>query len=85
MWRKIKSSFILKKIFGFIYSRIKYNTILYNKEIQRKLGLYLIDFKRFSGRYKVESNGVTKEYNSYNHNLIYMGQYSNGKRNGNGE
>jgi len=68
-----------------MYSAKKYNTILYNKEIQRKLGLYLIDFKRFSGRYKVESNNITKEYNSYNHNLIYMGQYSNGKRNGNGK
>ena len=68
-----------------MYSKMKFNIILYNKRIQGKLGLYLIDFKRFSGRYKVEEKGVIKEYNSYNHNLIYMGQYSNGKRNGNGK
>ena len=85
MLRKIKSSFILKKVFNNINNRRKYKSILYNKKLQKKLGLDLIDFRRFSGKYKVEENGRTKIYNSYNNKLIFGGYYSNGTRNGYGE
>ena len=84
MWRKIKSTFILKKIFNIVDSKIKFETIVYNKNIQRKFGLNLIDFKRFSCKYRVEENEKIKEYNSYNDKLIFEGYYSNGKRNGKG-
>ena len=73
MWRKIKSIFILKKIFNNIESKRKLNLILYNKKIQKKLGFGLIDFKRFSGRYKVEKNGEIKEYDSYSNILLFEG------------
>ena len=85
MWRKIKSSFILKKIFGYVDYKIKLNTIAYNKKIQKKLGYNLNDIKRCSGRYKDEDNGKTKVYDSYNHKLLFKGYYANGKKNGNGE
>ena len=52
--------------------------------MQKKLGLNLIDFRLFSGRYIEEEDGKTKEYNSYNHQIIFEGEYSNGKRNGEG-
>ena len=82
MFNKISSSFILKKIFNFLDNKIKYNTVVHNKKLQKKLGLNLIDFRIFSGRYKIEEDGKTIEYNSYNNQIIFKGQYSNGKRNG---
>ena len=75
----------MKKIFVNLDSKIKLTSIVYNKKIQKKLGLNLIDFKRFSGRYRKEENGITREYNSYNHNLLFEGNYSNRKRNGKGK
>ena len=85
MWRKIKSIFILKKIFNYVDSHIKYRTIKYNKNFQAKFGLTLIDFKRFSGRYIIKEYDKIKEYNSYNNKLIFEGHYFNGKRNGKGK
>ena len=85
MWRKIKSNFILKKVFGYLDYKKKLIIIAYNKSIQKKFCLTLIDFKRLSGRYKVEENGKTKEYNFDNDKLVFEGQYANGKRNGKGK
>ena len=85
MWQKIRSTFILKKIFNYVDNKIKFNTIVHNKNLQKKLGLNLIDFRRFSGRYKEEKDGKTKEYNSYTCELIFEGEYSKGKRNGEGK
>ena len=85
MWRKIKSSFILTKVFSYADFKLKLYTIVYNKKIQKKLGYNLNDFKRCSGRYKVLEYGKTKEYNSNNDKLLFEGIYANGKRNGNGK
>ena len=85
MWRKIKSVLILKKIFNYVDSKIKFRTIVYNKNIQRKFGLNLNDFKRFSGKYRVEEHGEIKEYNSYDNRLLFEGHCLNGKRNGIGK
>ena len=85
MWRKIKSSFILTKVFSYVDFKLKLYTIVYNKKIQKKLGYNLNDFKRCSGRYKVLEYGKTKEYNSNNDKLLFEGIYANGKRNGNGK
>ena len=63
---------------------IKFNTIVY-KLIQKKLGLDLNDFKRFSGRYIEESSFGIKEYSSNDNRLIYDGEYGNKKRNGLGK
>ena len=82
---KIKSSFILTKTFNIINNRRKFKSIVYNKKLQKKLGLDLIDFRRFSGKYKLEKDGKTKIYNSYNNKLIFEGHYYNGKREGYGE
>ena len=81
----IRSKFILKTIFNNINYGRKLNLILYNKILQKGLNIDIIDFKMFTGRYKItEENEKVKEYNSYNDNLIYEGEYLNGKRNGKG-
>ena len=85
MWQKIKSSFILKKIFNNLYYKRKLNIIEYNKRIKQKLDINLIDFRRFSGKYKEEKYGKTIYYNSYNNRLLFEGHYSGGKRNGEGK
>ena len=84
MWLKIKSSFIFKKILNYIDSKRKFNTIIYNKRIQKKLGFNLIDFKRISGKFIIEENDLIKIYNSFTNNLLFEGYYSNRKRYGKG-
>jgi antitoxin component YwqK of YwqJK toxin-antitoxin module len=85
MLEKINSSFILKKIFYNLDIKKKLNLIMHNKLIQKKLGLNLIDYKRISGRYIIQENNKIKEYNSYNHQILFEGYFSNGKRNGGGK
>ena len=85
MWRKIRSNYLLKKILIYVDDRSKFNLIKYNKKIQAIDGLNLINFRRFSGRYIKEEYGRIKEYNSYNDDLIFEGEYLNGRRNGKGK
>ena len=81
---KIRSFYILKKIFNYLYNKIKFSIIVHNKKLQKKLGLKINDYITFSGRYLEKLNNKVIEYNSYNHLKIYEGDYSNGKRNGKG-
>ena len=85
MWRKIRSNYLLKEILIYIGDRRKFNLIKVNKKIQEITGLNLIDFRRFSGKYIIEQYGIVKVYNSYNDDLIFEGEYSNGRRNGKGK
>jgi len=58
MVKLIKSIFILKKIFSLINNKTKFKLIVYNKNIQNKLNIDIIDYRRFSGRYKIyDENG----------------------------
>ena len=81
MVKNINSIFILKKIFSFVNITIKLKLVVYNKKIQHKLNINIIDYRRISGRYKIyDENGKIKEFSSYNDELIYEGEYLNGKR-----
>jgi len=85
MINEIKSSYTLKELFNYINDKGKFNLIVYNKKIQNILGLNILDFRRFSGRYMIgERNGKGKEYNDKDQ-LIFEGEYKNGKRNGKGK
>ena len=66
-------------------SKIKFNTIIYNKKVQKKLGLNLIDFIRFSGKYIEEKNDKIEVYSYFNKKILFEGQYSNRKKNGEGK
>ena len=86
MLKNIKSNNILKKIFVHIIDRNKFKLIVHNKNIQNILNIDIIDFRLFSGKYiKYDEKGIIKEYNSTNDNLIYEGEYLNGKRHGKGK
>ena len=53
MWKKIKSFFIFKKLFNHLDSKRKLGIIIYNKKIKTKFGLNLIDYMRYSGKYRI--------------------------------
>ena len=86
MLNSIKSQFITKKIFSNIdYSR-KLLLIVYNKNFQHILNLNIIDYINQSRKYiKLERNGKGKEYDRETNNLLFEGEYLNGKRNGIGK
>ena len=84
MWRKIKSLYILKMLFDYVGPKRKLDIIIYNQKIKTKCGLNINDYKRCSGKYRKDDNGIIKEYNSYDNTLLFEGQFSNRKRNGKG-
>ena len=85
MLLSIKSIFILKKSFSYVYGKKKLNLITYNKKLQKILNIDIVDFRRFSFKYIIGSrNGPGKEYRNYDDKLLFEGDYLNGKRNGKG-
>ena len=86
MFNKIKSYNIFKKIFSYVSDRKKLKLIKYNKHIQKKLGINIIYYKTYSGKFIInEKNGKVKEYCGYTENLIFKGEYLNEKRHGKGK
>ena len=84
--KSIKSNYIIKTIFSFLKKDIKLYLFHYNKQFQNLSGFNLEDYKKLSGRIKIEGiNGYDKEYELETMNLIYKGFYLNGKKNGKGE
>jgi len=75
-------------IFSFLNEKQKLNLIIYNKKLQKLLRVDIEDYKRISGKYKIgkrKGNGKGKEYILKRTNLIFEGEYINGKRNGKGK
>ena len=48
---KIKSNYIIQKIFSFIGDEIKLKLIKYNTKIQKQLFIDIINYKLYSGKY----------------------------------
>ena len=85
MFKKIKSFYFLRVLFSFIDEKQKLELIKYNKRFKEIINISLINYKFFSGKYiEYESNGNGKEY-SFDGNLLFKGEYLNGKRNGKGK
>ena len=83
---KIKSNFIIKKIFSICNEKDKLKLVKYNKNLQNKIGIKLINYKLFTGIYiEYESKEKGKEYFGYDGKLRFKGKYFNGKRNGRGK
>ena len=82
----IKSSYIIKGIFLFLNDKQKLNIIIYNKKLQKILGVDIEVYKKISGKYRIgEKNGKGREYTLIENRLIFKGEYLNGKRNGKGK
>ena len=86
MLENIKSTYFSKMIFTWINEKRKLNTIKYNKNLQEKMNITLLNYKIFYGKYIIfEDKGKGKEYDIFNDKLIFEGEYLNGKRNGKGK
>ena len=83
----IKSKYIIQIIFSNLSTPIKLKTIKYNKNLQNKINIKLIDYKYYSRRYILyEDDGKKgKEYFYYDDTLNFEGDYLKGERNGKGK
>ena len=82
----IKSSYILNEIFSFLNMKQKLKIMIYNKQLQEKLGFNIENYKKLSGKYKIGGkNGLGSEYILGTNKLIFEGEYLNGVRNGKGK
>jgi len=82
----IKSSYIIKEVFSFLKEKNKLNIIIYNRELQKIIGVDIEDYKKIDGKNKKGiKNGKGKEYLLNTKILIFEGEYLNGKRNGKGK
>ena len=83
MLANIKSVYFIKLVFSKIDEKRKLNIVKYNKSLQNILSIKLINYIFISNKYIVyEENGIGKEYDCSNDELLYIGQYKNGERNG---
>ena len=81
--RDIKSLFNIIEVFSFLQEREKLNMIFYNKELQKILSVNIKDYIKICKKYKIGGrNGKGQEYDYENDDLLFEGEYLNGKRNG---
>ena len=79
----IKSVFIFKKIFSFLYRNKKFDLIIYNKKYQKLFDASIEDYKNINKRYKTaQRNGIGKEISIITNKIVFEGEYLYGKRNG---
>ena len=86
MLKHIKSKYILKKIISNLDQLTKLLLVKYNKELKNSINMDIIDYMFLSQKYFVgERNRKGKEYTIINNNLIFEGDYIDGKRTGYGK
>ena len=82
----IKSTYIIKEVFSFLYEKQKLNIIIYNKHLQNRLGVDIEYYKKIGRQYKIgDKNGIGKVYDLNTNKLRFEGEYINGKRHGKGK
>ena len=82
----IKSIFFFRILFLHLNEKIKLNIIKYNKKMQNKIDIKLINYKFYSGKYIIyETKTKGKEYDGHSDDLIFEGEFLNGERNGKGK
>jgi len=85
MLDKTLPEYFIEKIYSYTNEKTKLDIVKYNKKLQKRFDLSLINYKRFSSKYiYFESKGKGKEYNKYG-DMIYEGEFLFGKRNGKGK
>ena len=86
MLKNIKTTYFIKLLISYVDEKQKLKIVKCNKCLQKNIGISIINYKLFTGKYIIyESNGKAKEYSSDKDNLIFEGEYLNGERNGKGK
>ena len=75
-----------KILFSYVNLKQKFEILKHNKSLQNAININNRHYQLFSGRYIIyEENGEVKEYEGNTDELVYEGEYLNGKRNGKGK
>ena len=90
MLENMKSTFFIRIIFSFLDEKVKLKIVKYNKNLQKKLDIEVINYFIFTKKYIVkEKDGFSKVYfynpdyeDKYDDTLIFEGKYLNGLKNG---
>ena len=83
---RVKSRYIIKKIFTYITILGKARISLLNTKIHNLMNIDIEFIKKVSGKLKVApENGRGKEYILDTDKVIFQGEYKNGKRSGKGK
>ena len=96
MLEKVVSSYFVKIVFSYVNEKKKLKLVKYNKILQGKIDINIINYMHFLEKYKIyESNGNGKEYDKFdrlifegeyiNGDVKFDGEYVNGERNGKGK
>ena len=90
MLDNIKSKYILKLFLSYVKEKKKLNLVKYNKNMQTKININLLYYKIFSGNYTTiyddnNDNKRGKIFDEYKNQIIFEGEFSNGKKNGIGK
>ena len=86
MLKNIKSSYFNSLIFSYIDEKQKLKLIKLNKCLQKNLNISITNYMYLSDKYIIyEENNKMKEYGRKFGELLYEGEYLNGKRNGKGK
>ena len=89
MLKKVQATYFIKILFSHIFKRKKLQIVKYNKNLQSIINRSLLYYKAVSEKYLVYyQEGLVKEYDLDSlddYDLIYDGQYLNGKRHGKGK
>ena len=84
--KNIKSIFFSRILFSYLDEKIKLKVIKYNKKLQNKMDIKLINYKFYHRKYIIyETNIKGKEYLGCTDDLLFEGEYLNGERNGKGK
>ena len=82
----IKSIYITKRVLSYLDQRKHLNIIKYNNKLKTLLNYDINQYKALSQKYiEYFKNGIIKEYLTESNELIYEGEYLNGKRNSKGK
>ena len=87
MLENIKSQYIFRIIIFPLSEKKKLNLVKYNKKLQTKLDIKVLNYKIFSGKSTIiyDNDKKGKIYDEYEDKLIYEGEFSNGEKNGKGK
>ena len=83
---KIRCKYITQIVFSFLNKKTRLKIVKYNKALQSKLNIKLRLYKKLSETFIIYDTKIKgKEYESKNKQLIFEGEYKNGKREGIGK
>jgi len=85
MLENIKSKNIIQLLFSYLDDNLKLKILIYNKKLQSKIKINLMNYKRFSNKYIIYEDNKLKEYDIYTNNLMFEGEYLNKEKYGKGK